>query len=254
VEVLPEGEAHVWLLNPEGIREPALLERYLALLGPRERERHQRLRRERSRREFLVAHALARATLSRYAPVPPDAWAFSLGEHGRPEISGPAHKERLRFNLSHASGMVACAVIRELDIGVDVESSARRLRHRDLAQRFFGEAEVAALEALPPEQRRQRFLEIWTLKEAYLKARGCGISIPLRSFQFQLSNCEPPRIRFDTAAVGDDAASWQFALHRPTRTHTLAVAICRGDRGDIAIRLLQGVPTESGYFGPRPRR
>jgi 4'-phosphopantetheinyl transferase len=243
VESLPEGEAHVWLANPEGIHEPALLERYLALLAPEERERHQRLRRERSRREFLVAHALARVTLSRYAPVPPEAWSFAAGEHGRPELSGPSQAERLRFNLSHTSGMVACAVIRELDIGVDVESAVRRVRHRELAERFFGEDEVRALRTLAPDRQVGRFLELWTLKEAYLKARGRGISVPLRGFQFQLSDSNPPRIRFDAALVRDDPASWQLALHHPTRTHTLALAIRRPDRRNVVIRLFEGVPT-----------
>ena len=243
MEPLPDGEAHVWLANPDGVHEPALLERCLALLGPKERERYQRLRRAPSRREFLVAHALARVTLSRYAPVAPEAWSFSVGEHGRPEISGPSQARRLRFNLSHTSGLVACAVVRELDIGVDVESTARRVRHRDLAERFFGEAERRALRALAPEKQAGRFLEFWTLKEAYLKAGGRGISIPLRSFQFEVSDSDPPRIRFDPALLRDDAASWQFALHHPMQTHTLAVAICRPDRRrPLAIRLFEGAP------------
>ena len=239
MELLSEDEAHVWLANPERIHEPALLERYLALLGSQERERHARLRREPSRREFLVAHAFARMTLSRYAPVPPEAWSFSLGEHGRPEISGPSDGRGLRFNLSHTRGMVACAVTRDLDIGVDVENRARRLRHRDLSERFFGEAEVEALRALAPEERARRFLELWTLKEAYLKARGLGISIPLRGFQFQLSDSAPPRIRFDPALLCDDPESWQFALHRPTQTHTLALAICRPDRRERTVRFFE---------------
>jgi 4'-phosphopantetheinyl transferase len=250
LEPLPGGEAHVWLANPDGIREPALLERCLALLGTDERKRYQRLRRERSRREFLVAHALARMTLSRYASVAPEAWSFSTGEHGRPEISGPSQARRLRFNLSHTSGLVACAVIRELDIGVDVESTARRVRHRDLAERFFGEGELRALRALAPEEQAGRFLELWTLKEAYLKAGGRGISIPLRSFQFELSDSDPPRIRFDPAVLRDDAASWQFALHHPTRTHTLALAIRRPDRRQMAIRLFEGFPVETNAAPP----
>jgi 4'-phosphopantetheinyl transferase len=213
-----------------------LLEHCLGLLGPQELERYGRLRREASQREFLVAHALARVTLSRYAPVPPEAWSFALGEHGRPEISGPSEARGLRFNLSHTRGMVAFAVTREHDVGVDVENRARRLRHRELSERFFGEAEVEALQALVPEERAQRFLELWTLKEAYLKARGLGISVPLRGFQFQLSDSVPPRIRFDPALLCDDPESWQFALHRPTQTHTLALAICRPDRREMAIR------------------
>lgn len=245
MEPLSDDEAHVWLANPEEGREPWLLERYLALLGPRERERHQRLRRERLRLEFLVAHALTRLTLSRYAPVSPEAWSFSLGEHGRPEIEGPSDARRLRFNLSHTRGMVVCAVVRELDIGVDVESAERRLRHRELAERFFGEGEVNALRTLPPGTRAGRFLELWTLKEAYLKARGSGISIPLRSFQLQVSDSEAPRISFDPAVVRDDAASWQFALHHPSRTHTLALAIRRPDRRKMAIRFFEGVPGEA---------
>jgi len=253
VEPLPEDEAHVWLASPDEIQEPVLLERYFALLVPEERERYRRLRREQSRREFLVAHALARVALSRYAPVPPEAWSFSAGEHGRPEISGPSQAGRLRFNLSHTRGMVACAVIRELDIGVDVESAARRVRHRDLAERFFGEGEVRALRALEPEKQAGRFLELWTLKEAYLKARGRGISVSLRGFQFQLSDADPPRIRFDPALVRDDAASWQFALRHLTPIHTLALAIRRPDRRRAAIRLFEGFP-EIGSAGPSAGR
>jgi 4'-phosphopantetheinyl transferase len=250
VELLPEAEAHVWLANPDGIHEPAQRERCLALLAPEERERHGRLRREQSRREFLVAHALARVTLSRYAPVPPEAWSFCAGEHGRPELSGPATAVRLRFNLSHTRGMVACAVIRELDIGVDVERVTRRVRHRELAERFFGEDEVRALRALAPESQPGRFLELWTLKEAYLKARGRGISISLRGFQFQLSETVPPRIRFDPARLRDDAASWQLALYHPKRSHALAVAIHRPDRRDVAIRLFEGAPTPGAAVFP----
>lgn len=239
---LPADEAHVWFANPERIQEPVLLRRYLGLLAPEERERHRRLRREQSRQEFLVAHALARMTLSRYAPEPPDAWSFSAGEHGRPELSDPTWARRLRFNLSHTRGMVTCAVVRELDIGVDVESLTRPVRHRELAERFFGEEEVEALRALAPERQMGRFLELWTLKEAYLKARGRGISIPLRDFQLRLSDSDPPRIRFDPAKLRDDAASWQLALYHPWPTHTLALAIRRPDRPDLAIRLFEGLP------------
>jgi 4'-phosphopantetheinyl transferase len=248
---LPNGEAHVWLANPDGVREPALLERCLALLGPDERERYQRLQRERSRREFLVAHALARVTLSRYAPVEPEAWSFSSGEHGRPEIGGPSQTRRLRFNLSHTRGMVACAVIRELDIGVDVESATRQVRHRELAERFFAEGEVRALQDLAPEKQAGRFLELWTLKEAYLKAGGRGISIPLRSFQFRISGADPPRIDFAPARLSEDAASWQFALLRPRGTHTLALAIRRLDRRPIAVRLFGIAFSEGEPFGLR---
>jgi 4'-phosphopantetheinyl transferase len=249
VEALPEGEAHLWVADPDGLRDSSSYQRYLAVLGPKERERHRRLLREHSRREFLLAHALARLTLSRYAPVPPEAWSFSRGEYGRPEIAGPSEGVGLRFNLSHTRGSVVCAVIRDLDIGVDVESTARLVRHQDLAERFFSGAEIDALRAAAPEKRARRFLEIWTLKEAYLKAVGRGISVPLRSFELHLSDSEPPRISFDSAVLRDDPASWQLSLHHPTPVHILALAIRRGDRGSQAVRIFDAVP-EPGDGNP----
>jgi 4'-phosphopantetheinyl transferase len=242
VQSLPEAEAHVWLARPDAMYQPGRRERHLAVLSARERERLQRLRRDRARREFLAAHALARITLSRYAPVAPAAWTFFSGEHGKPEVGGSAAGERLRFNLSHSGGLVVCAVIRELDIGVDVECTTRRRRHEEIAERFFGAAEVEALRALPAQERKARFLEIWTLKEAYLKAGGSGITIPLRSFQFHLSESAPPRISFDPARLRDDPAAWQFSLHRPTPIHTLALAIRDPDGGGIGVRLFDGFP------------
>ena len=244
MEPLANGEAHVWITDPDGIRHPDLLERYFALLDPEERARHRRLRGDQSRREYLVAHALARVVLSRYVAVAPESWTFSRGEHGRPEISGPPEAPPLRFNLSHTRGLVACAVARGRDIGVDVENAARRGRHLEIAERFFGEAELDAIRALPPDQQKRRFLEVWTLKEAYLKARGSGISISLRGFQFQISEGAAARIRigFDPALVRDDPESWQFALHHPTAIHTLALAIRRQTGRDLTIRLFEGVP------------
>jgi 4'-phosphopantetheinyl transferase len=146
--------------------------------------------------------------------------------------------------------MVACAVIRGLPIGVDLESSFRQLRHRELAERFFGEDEVKALRALAPERQAARFLELWTLKEAYLKAVGRGISVPLRGFQFQLCEADPPRIHFDPALSSDDAASWQFALRRPGGLHTLALAIRCPGRSPIAIRLFDVAALERAFSGP----
>jgi 4'-phosphopantetheinyl transferase len=253
VALLPEGEAHVWLAKPGELQEPKQRERCLALLGPDERERYQRIRLDASRREFLAAHALGRLTLSRYAPVQPEDWTFSTGERGRPEIRGPSRAGELRFNLSHTRGMVACAVARKLPIGVDVESVTRRVRHARLAERFFGEDERRALRALAADEQPERFLEIWTLKEAYLKALGSGISIPLRSFQFRISAGDPPGIGFDPPPSTGDAGSWEFALFRPGLSHALAAAVRRPAGSRVAIRLFDAAPLDGPSTGSEPR-
>jgi len=132
--------------------------------------------REEDRRRALVSRALLRETLSRYAPVRPEAWAFAPGAHGKPAISNPAGL-RLRFNLSHTGKLVACALTLDDEIGVDLEDTTRELDPFEIAERVFSREEIAAFRALAPESQRRRFFESWTLKEAYLKARGLGFEL-----------------------------------------------------------------------------
>jgi hypothetical protein len=122
---LAEREAHLWYVSPEQISEPDL-RTYHELLAPEEAHRQQRFFFPRDRRQYLVARALVRTTLSRYAPVDPRAWQFRTNCSGRPEIVGNAGVPPLRFNVSHAPGLVALGVTLERDIGVDVENTERR--------------------------------------------------------------------------------------------------------------------------------
>src|SRR5690606_33310169 len=92
----------------------------------------------------------------------------------------------LVFNLSHTDGLIACAVSRGREVGVDVEWLDRRGGDIDVADRFFSRYEVQALYAQPPERRRDRFFRYWTLKESYIKARGMGLALPLDRFSFEL--------------------------------------------------------------------
>ena len=109
-----------------------------------------------------------------------------------------------------------------------------------LAKEFFSPAEADGLSALSGTRRRERFTALWTLKEAYVKARGVGLSLPLRQFSFSLSE---ERIRIEFAALGEDAAhSWQFSLLRPTPRHVLAVAVRRGDGPERPIVVRETLP------------
>ena len=236
--MLEPGAVHVWIVEPETIREPALLQRYEGLLSPEERERQRRFFFARHRHAYLVSHALLRVTLSRYAPLEPAAWTFARNQYGRPEIAagGPRH---LRFNLSHTEGLAALAVTRERDVGVDVEDTWRQGQTVEIAERYFARREVAALRALPASEQRDRFFDYWTLKEAYLKARGLGLSLPLAHFAFHLQPGHAPRICFD-GQLSDDPDAWQFALLDPTARHRLALAV--RSPTPLALRVRQTVP------------
>ncbi len=236
---LPEGEAHVWWVRPERVTDPALLRAYLGWMTPQERERHARFHFDQHRHEFLLTRALVRATLSRYADVAPEDWRFSQNEHGCPYVETPGHAVHLRFNLSNTTGLVACLVARDRELGVDVEPTERRGETVSIADRFFSPVEVDALRALPAEDQRRRFFEYWTLKEAYIKARGMGLALPLDQFSFHLE-ARPIRITFGPK-IADEPASWQFDQFHPTGEHFLATALRR--RGpDVPIVVRETTP------------
>ena len=205
--------AHLWTLEGPHELDRKTFDRLDSLLLPDERVERDRHRLRRSREELLVSRAFLRVVLSRYSAVPPRDWRFVRNERGRPEVAGPAGAPALSFNLSHTRGLVAAIVTGGGEVGVDIEPLDRRESFERIAERLFDPAEVRALRSLPEPDRPLRFLELWTLKEAILKARGVGLTVPF------------PRIDF----VGGEprSARWHLALERPTEGHLLARAIGR---------------------------
>lgn len=192
-------------------------------LSVEERSRSRRLLHERDRRDFTVAHALLRQSLSACGTLAPHEWTFAAGPYGKPSLTGDlADRERLSFNLAHTDGLVACCVARDADVGIDVETIARGVDIDDIASRFFSPAEAADLEECAESDRPVRFAELWTLKEAYLKARGDGLAGALNRFGFRFE--EPSSLRFD-AEIGAASSRWSFALFAPTDRHRMAVAV-----------------------------
>lgn len=219
-----DREVHVWTLRPETVRDPALEARCLGWLSPEELERRGRFIREADQRIFGVAHALVRLCLSRYGNAMPSDWRFVSGEHGRPEIESPRQHPRLRFNLSHTRGLVACVVARELDCGVDVERVRRSVDSLKLARRFFAAREQEALAAVEGAERERLFYRYWTLKEAYLKARGLGLAGALSRFAFELDASNEIRLHCE-GAFDRSANEWGFDTWRVDDDHQLAVAV-----------------------------
>jgi 4'-phosphopantetheinyl transferase len=156
--------------------------------------------------------------------MPPTAWHWREGERGRPEIASP--DTRLHFNLAHSAGLVVCAVAWNREVGVDVEDLARRPVDWNVVPRYCAPHEIADIGS-QNGQWHDRFLRYWTLKEAYLKARGLGISVPLEQISFQIEG-ERARIAF-SGSLGDSDARWTFRLDQPTDRHLIAVAAWAGD-------------------------
>lgn len=149
-----------------------------AVLDTEERARANRFRFAEHRRRFIVAHVAVRCILASRLGVAPGELEFGKNSHGKPFLTS---SDRLVFSLSHSHEMALCAVADMGEIGVDIEW-CRELPHADLARRFFSADESRALEALPGSEQNEGFFACWTSKEAYIKAKGLGLSLPLDSF------------------------------------------------------------------------
>ncbi|MCA1470619.1 4'-phosphopantetheinyl transferase superfamily protein [Bradyrhizobium sp. IC3195] len=207
----------------ESIDVPGAAEACRRLLSVDERARADRFVFERHRRQYIFAHAMLRLALSQVASnVAPTDWTFGAGRYGRPFVAAPATSTALHFSLSHADGCVACVVSRHEAVGVDVETVSRRVAPLSTALRFFAPEEVEALRGLPEPAAIERFFDYWTLKEAYLKARGFGLNLPLHAFAMQVSR-EAIEISFKPDIV-DDPDAWRFSLCSPSPAHRLAIA------------------------------
>jgi 4'-phosphopantetheinyl transferase len=158
------------------------------------------------------------------------------GPYGRPHIrhDHPAAL-RLRFNITHTDDAVFLAVALDRELGVDVESTARREPSLQIADHHFARAEAAALYALPAEQRQSRFFEYWTLKEAYIKARSMGLFLPLNSFSFHFPTTTQVELRLEEGHP-DRASRWRF--RQLSISPSLVVAICEERQGGAQSTLV----------------
>lgn len=234
MDVLPFNSVHIDLVDTANAAALAKLDSYKALMSTDEHERMLRLVFDRDRRAFLITRALVRTMLSRYAAVKPTDWRFIENVHGRPEIlDRPSGTPDLRFNISHTDGLIACAVTIGREVGVDVEHIGRHLYY-DVPGRFFAPGEVTDLRNLPVEDQPKVFFDYWTLKEAYIKARGFGLALPLGDFAFKLNPPGPPAITFEPS-LDDDPSTWQFMQDWPTPQHRLGLAV-RREGDDLPIR------------------
>ncbi|HQZ40780.1 MAG TPA: 4'-phosphopantetheinyl transferase superfamily protein [Vicinamibacterales bacterium] len=236
VDAYPAHVVHVLTVRQNDPDVRAALDRCRSLLSAEERAREARLHFEADRERYVIGRALTRLQLSRFLGGDPRDWRFVTNAHGRPELAVSGERPPpLGFNVSHTSGMVACAVAATREVGVDVECVDRRLAH-DVADRFFAPREIADLRALPASDQPRAFFDYWTLKEAYIKARGMGLALPLARFAFRLAPDRTPTISFE-ADVEDIAESWQFFQAWPTELHRLAVAVRRPPEAEVEVRL-----------------
>ncbi|WP_348645246.1 4'-phosphopantetheinyl transferase superfamily protein [Methylobacterium sp. BTF04] len=203
------------------------------LLSPDETARADRFLRAEDRDRFTGSHAALRVILGGALRAPPESLVFTTGAAGKPQISGE-FTGRLNFNLSH-SGSLALVGLAAVPIGVDIEVIRPLRDHLAIAQSHFHPIEIEAIEALPPNQRQAAFYACWTRKEAFVKAVGMGLSMPLNGFAVSIP---PAPASLLTCATGG-LSHTEWALHHlePADGIVGAVAIAGANTVCDAFRL-----------------
>jgi len=218
--ILEEDSVALWFARTPQLDDPAIADQYTGLMSDEERERGARILVDGARELHLLARALQRVVLASYLPgVAPRELRFVRGGGGRPSLAPPFDAGGLDFNLAHTQGLVVLAVARGLRFGIDVERYDKKVPLA-AARRYFSHPEVAALESLPSAAQPRRFLRLWTLKEAYLKAIGSGISGGLGSATFHIDS---RGVRFE-CPCDPDASRWWFGQFTAGAEHLLAIA------------------------------
>ncbi|HBL31326.1 MAG TPA: 4'-phosphopantetheinyl transferase [Acidobacteria bacterium] len=219
LDLLP-GEIHIWSLRLDP-PQPAV-ERLGRSLSPDEWERANRFRFDKHRRQYVVGRGALRGLVAAYTGVRPEAVRFRYGERGKPYLADPAGD--LELNLSNSDEMALVGFVRGVEIGVDIEFRKPMPDCEQISERFFSASEREVLRALPAERKEEAFFNCWTRKEAYLKAVGTGLAVPLDSFDVTLAPGEAPRMLTLEGDAGR-AARWFFRHFVPGEQYIGALAI-----------------------------
>ena len=180
----------------------SLVEECLQWLSSDEINRADRFRHSAGREQFILSRGITRIVLSDYLAQPPEAVVFHYGEHGKPDVDG------LQFNVSHSRSTVAIVLSDEYSVGVDIEFANREINLDQVARLLLSPVKLESWQSLPASRKRQSLFEIWTAKEAYLKARGLGLDRSLQKINVELQESIGKLILNDPAYVG------AVSLHR----------------------------------------
>jgi 4'-phosphopantetheinyl transferase len=230
-------DAHLWRVDPRTLVDPAVHERCLRLLSHGERARHDRLAVPARRLELAAAHALLRLALADVTGTPAAAWRVRRDSMGRPLVEGP--RDGMHVSITHTPGLVACLVTQARVCGVDAEQVSPRVPYMRIAEQVFSPAELQQLRELDDAARIDRFFLLWSVKEAFAKARGDGLAAPLDKVDVALGDdgrvdlVVPPKV---------GPGRWAVRWTRPSTEHVMATCVAAPEGEPVNIVEHVGLP------------
>jgi 4'-phosphopantetheinyl transferase len=220
---------HLWCVSLELPNE--IWQGLRSILDSTERTRADRYLFEKHRRRFTVARAALRSVLADYLDCAAQDVSFEYEAQGKPRLNPTMHASGLRFNISHSADQAIIALTANRDLGVDVERIRPMENYRSLAERYFSEFEATELLRLPDEVQLASFFWTWTRKEAYLKARGTGLTERLRNFDVE---CRPghPCCLLATRPDADEVHRWRLG-HVEIDHEYVGALVTEGEIGTV---------------------
>ena len=236
---LVEHVTHVWWLN---LDDTFFDEReWTGLLSADEVQRARRFRFPRDGRRFAAGRTTLRMLLAGYLEDEPANLFFHYSDHGKPSLTGAHESTRLRFNLSHSGNLAIFAFVLDRNVGVDIERVRTDIEVDAVAHRFFSSCERLALASLPVSEKYLGFFNCWTRKEAFVKAVGQGLSLPLENFDVSLTPGEPARL-LATRPDAREAERWTMIAPEIQPEHVAAIVL---EGPDMELKVQKFMPCEN---------
>jgi len=204
--VLPENEVQLWRLDLQALA--ASENRWFQLLSCDEQARAARFIPKQARRHFVVTRGVLRTVLAAYLSTDPKTVLLQSSNNNKPSVGVP-HESDIRFNVAHSGEVALLAFARGREVGVDVEAVRRDLNVDAIASRFFSPHEQKQLAAVAPDDKVEAFFRCWTRKEAYIKAKGTGLGLPLDQFDVSVAAGSDNAL-LATRADQDESACWSL--------------------------------------------
>ncbi|MEG3928629.1 4'-phosphopantetheinyl transferase superfamily protein [Microcoleus sp. T3_D1] len=219
---LDQGEIHVWRVSLA--QTESCLQSLQQTLSTDERTKAEGFHFPKGRSQFIVSRGALRAILSRYLNINPHILRFDYNPYGKPSLIAAQGGNTLRFNLSHSGNLALIAITKNRDIGVDIEGINPNFSCLGIAEKFFSPLEHSVLRSLPEHLQPRAFFTCWTRKEAYIKAVGKGLSIPLNQFDVSLAPGEPAAL-LNVEDNPEEASRWSLIELFPSSDMVAAVAV-----------------------------
>jgi 4'-phosphopantetheinyl transferase len=235
LSALKTDRIDLWWIDPAQLPHQ-VIDFLVAQLTESESANLAQFKNKKAKQTALITRSICRLVLSQYIGSAPNQLNFIYNSHGKPELDN--NKNNIRFNLSHNNELIVIAVCADDDLGCDIENPQRKVSIEPITRRYFSQQEHLEIISLMGIEQQQRFFEIWTLKEAFVKATGIGISLGLNSFYFDLqqkNNLKKITVLFNSNYPLNQAASWEF---HQTLLKQQCLAVCRASKIKQSIHFL----------------